>query len=101
MYDVDCNKSFCQDGRVVMYGVKPIDDNSRIYSTGIEHLLNFPDDYNRDEFLETHKKGDNLTQKPNKARIKDYILSLDPDEQKKCLSHIKDLLLDIKEKSGL
>lgn len=101
LYDVDCNKSFCQDGRVVMYGVKPIDDNSRIYSTGIEHLLNFPDDYNRDEFLETHKKGDNLTQKPNKARIKDYILSLDPDEQKKCLSHIKDLLLDIKEKSGL
>lgn len=101
LYDVDCNKSFCQDGRVVMYGVKPIDDNSRIYSTGIEHLLNFPDDYNRDEFLETHKKGDKLTQKPNKARIKDYILSLDPDEQKKCLSHIKDLLLDIKEKSGL
>lgn len=101
LYDVDCNKSFRQDGRVVVYGVKRIDNNSRVYSTGIEYLLNFPDGYNRDEFLETHKKGDNLTQKPNKAKIKDYILSLDPDEQKKCLSHIKDLLLDIKEKSGL
>lgn len=56
LYDVDCSKPFCDEGNFVQYGVKKVGDN-QIYESGIEHLLVFPDTYDKYSYQRESRRG--------------------------------------------
>ena len=93
LYDVDCNKQKQKDGNMAVY--TPTKSEDRFYQKGIEHLLILPATYRTKDYSTEIKEGDIVKYVPDKQRIKNYLLSLSKDDQKKCFQNIYDILKEI------
>lgn len=95
-YDVDCEKSCTDKGNLTIFCPKRID--SAKYTTGIEHLLVIPDnfDVNATDFIKTKKSGDAKTIFPDKKKILDHVTALTSEEKKAWLINIKTILDELK-----
>lgn len=96
-YDVDCStKSKNNLGNLIIY--RPDKIPGAKYESGIEHLLNVPDDFDKSEYSITDKSGDVKKVRPDKKKILEHVMSLQKDDQKKWLSTLSKTLDEIKTK---
>lgn len=89
-YDVDCEKKMKTERNLIVYCPTKIAEAK--YQTGIEHLLNLPDDFNKSNF-ETIKEGaDKKFTTVDKQKVKKHILGLPEEQKKHYLKNIKEIL---------
>lgn len=88
-YDVDCRKQTEQDGDIVLYCPERLEE--RVYENGIEHLIDLPESFCKEEYQIIKAKGDNKTYTPDKNKIKDFILNLDPPSQRAALKRLNEI----------
>jgi hypothetical protein len=95
-YDIDCNKTTSIIKRnLIVYCPQRI--TSAKLKSGIEHLLNLPDDFDINQYYkELPKKNDDKIFSLQKDKLSQYFLSLSASEQTMWLKNIINILEEIK-----